>query len=101
MDDNERMSQRDPDDADRAACAADLVRYLNEARELRRAAAADAVFRCSSSCLAGLPAARLARTHADLLASPASAEAASFFLADLYGPKDLSERDTEVSASCR
>ena len=96
MDDNERMSQRDPDDADRAACAADLVRYLNEARELRRAAAADAVFGARRHALRAFQAARLARTHADLLASPASAEAASFFLADLYGPKDLSERDAEV-----
>ncbi|HTZ72042.1 MAG TPA: hypothetical protein VMB71_15410 [Acetobacteraceae bacterium] len=31
-------------------------------------------------------AARLAKTHADLLASPRYAKAASFFLTDLYGP---------------
>lgn len=90
------MSHGDPDDADRAACAADLARFLNEARELRRSAAADAVFAARRQHLRVFQAARLARTHADLLASPASAQAAEFFLADLYGPKDLSERDAEV-----
>lgn len=96
MDDNGRMSQRDPDDADRAACAADLARYLNEARDLRRAASADPVFGARRQTLRSFQAARLAQTHADLLANPASAQAAAFFLADLYGPKDLSERDAEV-----
>ena len=96
MDDNVSMSLREPDDADRAACAADLVRFLNEAGDLRRAAAADAVFGTRRQNLRAFQAARLARTHADLLASPTSAQAAAFFLADLYGPKDLSERDAEV-----
>lgn len=41
-------------------------------------------------------AARLALTHADLLASPLHGPAAEFFLTDLYGPKDFSERDSEV-----
>jgi len=41
-------------------------------------------------------AARLAKTHADLLASPKFNIAATFFLSDLYGPKDFSERDTEM-----
>jgi hypothetical protein len=39
---------------------------------------------------------RLARTHADLLASPRFGPAASFFLTDLYGVNDLSARDAEV-----
>ena len=41
-------------------------------------------------------AARLAQTHADLLGSPRYARAATFFLSDLYGEKDFSERDAEV-----
>ena len=41
-------------------------------------------------------AARLAKTHADLLASPKFNIAATFFLSDLYGPNDFSERDTEI-----
>jgi len=40
---------------------------------------------------------RLARTYADLLENPRYRPAAAFFLADLYGPKDFSERDDEVA----
>ncbi|MCP5265053.1 MAG: hypothetical protein H6934_03030 [Burkholderiaceae bacterium] len=39
---------------------------------------------------------RLARTHADLLASPRYASAARFFLDDLYGAKDFSARDAAL-----
>jgi hypothetical protein len=41
-------------------------------------------------------AARLARTHADLLQSPRYAKTASFFLNDIYGPKDLSRHERAV-----
>ncbi len=41
-------------------------------------------------------AARLARTHADLVASPKFGAAAAFFLADLYGPQDLGHRELAV-----
>lgn len=40
---------------------------------------------------------RLARTYADLLASERYGLAAEFFLADLYGPKELSKRDQEIA----
>jgi hypothetical protein len=36
---------------------------------------------------------RLARTHADLLASAEFADAARFFLTDLYGPAEIGNRD--------
>jgi hypothetical protein len=39
---------------------------------------------------------RLAATYRDLLESGRYAAAARFFLTDLYGPKDFSERDHEV-----
>ncbi len=39
---------------------------------------------------------RLASTHADLLADPATARAARFFLDDLYGDYDLTDRDHAV-----
>jgi len=42
-------------------------------------------------------AARLARTYADLLASPRHRPAAEFFLSDLYGPKDFRTRDDELA----
>jgi hypothetical protein len=38
-------------------------------------------------------ASRLARTHADLLASAEYADAARFFLTDLYGPAEIGNRD--------
>lgn len=41
-------------------------------------------------------AARLARTHADLLENPRYAGTASFFLSDIYGPKDLSRHEKAV-----
>jgi hypothetical protein len=39
---------------------------------------------------------RLARTHADLLRDPRYANAARFFLSDLYGPADTTGRDEEM-----
>ena len=41
-------------------------------------------------------AARLARTHADLLASARFGPAAQFFLTDLYGPQDISVHAAQV-----
>ena len=41
--------------------------------------------------------ARFATTYADLLADRATAGAARFFLDDLYGPKDFSERDAQFA----
>ncbi len=90
------MSDKELHDADRAVCVADLKRFLGEARDLRLAAAADPVRGRRRDCLRAWQAARLANTHADLLASPQFNIAATFFLSDLYGPKDFSERDTEM-----
>lgn len=39
---------------------------------------------------------RLAKTYADLLLSPRYGKAAQFFLDDLYGDKDFSQRDAEL-----
>ncbi len=40
--------------------------------------------------------ARLAQTHADLLANPNTHDAAVFFLDELYGAHDLSQRDVDL-----
>lgn len=40
---------------------------------------------------------RLERGHADLLAAPATHDAALFFLTDLYGSQDFSARDTQFA----
>ena len=90
------MNDSGSHELDRAACAAALVAFLAEARDLRLAAAADAQRGCRRQRLREWQAARLAKTHADLLSSSRYARAASFFLSDLYGEKDFSERDAEV-----
>lgn len=41
-------------------------------------------------------AARMAATYRDLLASPETRAAALFFLDDLYGPEDLTQRDSDL-----
>ncbi len=90
------MSEKEHHDVDRTVCVADLKRFLAEARDLRLAAAADPVRGQRRDRLRAWQAARLAKTHADLLASPQFSIAATFFLSDLYGPKDFSERDAEM-----
>ena len=81
---------------DRQASAAALAHWLTEARELRHAASADPVHAARRARLREFQAARLAATHADLLANPRYEQAARFFLSDLYSPKDLSTRDSEI-----
>ncbi len=76
---------------------ADALRgHLRTAKTLRLEANSDAVTAQHRLLLREWQAARLARTHADLLASPRFGRAAKFFLSDLYGPKDFSGRDEEV-----
>jgi hypothetical protein len=40
---------------------------------------------------------RLAQTYADLLADPHAAPACRFFLSDIYGPRDYSQRDYDIA----
>lgn len=90
------MSSHEHSDLDRATCSAALAAFIAEARDLRLAAAADPVIGRRRACLRAWQAARLARTHADLLASDRFGTAAAFFLSDLYGPKDFGDRDAEL-----
>lgn len=76
--------------ADRLAANAHL------AAELRALANADPMLTEGRQALRAWQAVRLARTHSDLLGSPRMGAAASFFLTDIYGAKDLSQRDAEV-----
>lgn len=90
------METDHPTEHERAHCSADLRHFLSESRGLREQANGDPVLCRRRLRLREWQAARLARTHADLLASPRFGQAATFFLNDLYGPKDFSERDAEV-----
>lgn len=73
-----------------------LRRHLKTAKGLRERASFAPAAAQARLRLREWQAARLARTHADLLASPRFGQAAQFFLSDLYGPKDFSGRDEEV-----
>jgi hypothetical protein len=44
---------------------------------------------------------RLARTYADLRRDPLASEAVRFFLAELYGPQDFTQRDQDVGRAWR
>jgi hypothetical protein len=75
---------------------AELRRHLTAAKALRAAANADPRMSADRLRLRGWQADRLAATYRDLLDSERYRAAARFFLTDLYGPKDFSERDHEV-----
>ncbi|TLD43982.1 MAG: hypothetical protein FAZ92_03755 [Accumulibacter sp.] len=77
-------------------CAAALRQHLQTAKRLRLQANSEPATAAKRLRLREWQAGRLARTHADLLASPRFGVAAQFFLSDLYGPKDFSSRDEEV-----
>ena len=80
---------------------ADAVRRLREhladVRELRAAARVAPALARDRRALREWQAARLARTHRDLLDSPRYGAAAAFFLSDLYGTKDFAARDEGIA----
>ncbi len=69
---------------------------LEIAARVRAMLTADPGGQAAREALRTWQAARLARTHADLLDSPRYASTASFFLSDIYGPKDLSRHEEGV-----
>jgi hypothetical protein len=73
-----------------------LQQQLRAARLEREAAGADPALHAARQALKAFQAARLAHTHADLLAAPDTRQAAEFFLEELYGTHDLSQRDTDL-----
>ncbi len=73
-----------------------LRRHLGQAKALRAAARTDPRNAEGRQNLRAWQADRLAATYRDLLDSERYHDAARFFLTDLYGPKDFSERDHEV-----
>ena len=73
-----------------------LLTELDRSAELRARVVEDAAFSERRARLRAWQAARLARTHRDLLESRRFHDAAEFFLTDLYGPRDLSRHIEEV-----
>jgi hypothetical protein len=87
--------QGSPRDAGRARIAALVERYRQLRERLdQRPALAERV-----RVLAEFQARRLADTYADLRGQERHRAAINFFLTDLYGPQDLTERDRQVLAA--
>ena len=68
-----------------------LESQLDIAQEIRAKLAKDPKALEWRKALRSWQAARLAKTHADLLENKRYAKTASFFLTDIYGPKDVSQ----------
>jgi hypothetical protein len=83
-----------------AAAAADarsrLAGALHRVIELRRGIAADRDLGPRVMAVKRWQAQRLRRTYADLLATPRYQPACEFFLDELYGTRDFTQRDTEA-----
>lgn len=72
-----------------------ILQHLGAVRVERVARTADAAFARRVTHIKRYQQARFALTYADLLAAPRYAGAARFFLDDLYGPGDFSQRDAQ------
>ncbi len=77
-----------------------LIRKLEQQLALvaqeRQAAKREPGLLAARTALKRYQSARLAETHADLLANPNTQGAARFFLDELYGANDLSQRDVDL-----
>lgn len=74
-----------------------LRRELEAVVRMRRTAAADPALQARRLALRRFQSERMAVTHADLLANKDTGPAARFFLDDLYGCHDLTERDAHLA----
>jgi hypothetical protein len=73
-----------------------LLAELDRSEALRARTGEDEAFGRRRALLRDWQAARLGRTHRDLLESPRFGAAAKFFLTDLYGPHDISRHVEDV-----
>ena len=73
-----------------------LERLIERMRAVQRAEATDPALAARLHELRTWQAGRLSRSYADLAADPRQAPAIRFFLSDLYGPQDFSQRDRDL-----
>lgn len=73
-----------------------MERQLRAVKAERQAASRDPALLAARTALQTYQAARLARTHADLLLAPGSRAAAQFFLSELYGSCSAQQRDVDL-----
>ena len=74
-----------------------ILQSLEEVEAERAARAADAALDARALGVKAFQQARFARTHAGLLAHARYGPAARFFLEELYGPRDFSDRDAQFA----
>lgn len=74
-----------------------ILRHLNEVAAERVAQAADVGLASRARAVKAYQHARFAATYADMLADARYGPAANFFLNDLYGPHDFTERDGQFA----
>ena len=74
-----------------------ILRSLRDVSAERQARAAEAAFGQRVAAIKHYQHERFSHTYADLLSSKRYGGAAKFFLEDLYGPSDFSERDVQFA----
>lgn len=74
-----------------------LLRYLDRMAELHHDTVQEGTLAPDIARLRRWQSERLSRTHADLKQDKRYAPAIEFFLDELYGPKDFSRRDADIS----
>jgi hypothetical protein len=77
--------------------AATILSHLQSVAEERARRRADSALADRVVAIKRFQHARFAQTYADALGQPRYAAAARFFLDDLYGPRDFSERDEQFA----
>jgi hypothetical protein len=73
-----------------------LRRQLQDAEDMRHVDVVSAGLEPRLALLRGWQSERLATTYADLLADPHTRPAGLFFLSDIYGPHDFTQRDHDA-----
>ena len=77
--------------------AAEAGQVLGHKAQLAARLAAEPALGARLKELRAWQAARLERTYADQRADPRTARAMEFFLSDLYGPRDFTQRDADLA----
>jgi len=75
----------------------DILKHLEAVAAERRLRLADSGFAARVAAVKHFQHARFAATYGDLLPHPRYGKAARFFLDDLYGPQDFTERDAQFA----
>jgi hypothetical protein len=79
------------------ACADSILHFLHQVQLQRHRRKSTPGLEAAVGWIKAYQQRRFSHTYADLLASPRYGGAARFFLEELYGPKDFSERDAQFA----